>query len=278
MSSIVWLASYPKSGNTWVRAFIHNYLEDSHEPADINSLDKYFADDSKPYWYERHTDRPLSELSIKEICELRCRVHRDIAASRQGSVIVKTHGYLGEYEGIPLHEMAVTAGAIYVVRNPLDVVLSLADHFGISIDEAIAFMNDPATGSPTDEANVGSVLGSWSGHVESWTGTEGANLHLVRYEDLVDRPAKAFAGIVSFLNLGKNSAGIKKAVRFSSFQTLRNLEAKRGFVEKSPNSKRFFRSGRKNQWPSTLSRDQVAALVDAHREQMSRFRYVPPGY
>ena len=278
MSSIVWLASYPKSGNTWVRAFLQNYLENSPEPADINALDKYFADDSKPYWYEPHADRPLGELSIREICELRCRVHRDIADSRSGSVIVKTHSYLGAYEDVPLHEMAVTAGAIYLVRNPLDVVLSLADHFGISVDEAIAFMNDPATGSPTDEANVASVLGSWSGHVESWTGEETDKLHVVRYEDLIDRPAKAFAGIVSFLKLGKDAPAIKRAMRFSSFQSLRSQESSKGFVEKSPESKRFFRAGRKNQWPGKLSRDQVGALVEAHREQMARFRYVPPGY
>jgi len=278
MSSIVWLASYPKSGNTWVRAFLHNYLENSSEPADINSLDKYFADDSKPYWYQNHTDRPLHELSMRDICLLRCQVHQDIASSRAGSVIVKTHSLLGAYDGIPLHEMSVTAGAIYVVRNPLDVVLSLADHFGISIDDAIAFMNDPATGSPTDEANVASVLGSWSGHVESWTSEESPSLHVVRYEDLIDRPLKAFAGIVSFLNLGRDAPAIKRAMRFSSFQALRSQESSKGFVEKSPNSARFFRAGRKNQWPGKLSRDQVTALVEAHREQMSRFRYVPPAY
>ena len=278
MSSIVWLASYPKSGNTWIRAFLQNYLDDCGEPVDINALDKYFADDSKPTWYTRHANRPLNELSPLEICRLRLRVHLDIAASRQGSIIVKTHSYFGQYEGVLLHEMSVTAGAIYIVRNPLDVVLSLADHFGISVNEAIAFMNDPATGSPTDEANVASVLGSWSDHVESWTHSPNANLHIVRYEDLIDRPAKAFAGILSFLNLGKHPAIVKRAVRFSSFQALRQQESAKGFIERSPNSSRFFRSGKKNQWPGKLSREQINAMVERHKAQMARFGYLPPGF
>ena len=62
MSSIVWLASYPKSGNTWVRAFLQNYINDALKPADINALDQYFADESKPYWYEPHVDLSLIHI------------------------------------------------------------------------------------------------------------------------------------------------------------------------------------------------------------------------
>ena len=115
MSSIVWLASYPKSGNTWVRAFLQNYISDSHKPADINALDEYFADESKPYWYSPHSDRSLTELELVDICRLRAKAHVDIAASRQGTIIVKTHNLHGEYDAYPLHNMSVTAGAVYVV-------------------------------------------------------------------------------------------------------------------------------------------------------------------
>jgi len=278
MSSIVWLASYPKSGNTWVRAFLQNYLDGAVEPSDINALDKYFADDSKPYWYERHTDRSIEELSLHEICRLRTQVHRDIAASRAGSVIVKTHSYLGAFEGESLHEMSVTAGAIYILRNPLDVVISLADHFGLSLDQAIGFLNNPMTGSPTDEANVASILGSWSDHVESWTKSEGPSLHLVRYEDLILRPVKTFGGIIAFLKMRRHQKTIKRAIQFSSFRELRQQESRKGFIERSPASQRFFRSGKKNQWPGKLSSDQIGAIVQTHRQQMSKFGYLPAGY
>jgi len=278
MSSIVWLASYPKSGNTWVRAFLQNYLDASERPSDINALDRYFADESKPNWYEPYVQGPWTEQSLGQICALRPQVQRDIAASREGSILVKTHNFLGQYDGQPLHEMSVTAGAIYVVRNPLDVVLSLADHFGLSIDAAIAFMNNEATGSPTDEANVASVLSSWSAHVHSWTEGGGDAACVVRYEDLLLKPAKGFKSLISFLGLGLDPRLLKRAIRFSSFPEMRKQENKQGFIERSPNSRHFFRSGRKDQWRTGLSREQVATIVDAHRDQMLRFKYVPPGF
>jgi hypothetical protein len=278
MSSIVWLASYPKSGNTWVRAFLQNYISDSHKPTDINRLNEYFADESKPYWYSPHTDQPLAELELVDICRLRAKAHVDIAASRQGTIIVKTHNLHGEYDAYPLHNMSVTAGAVYVVRNPLDIVLSIADHFGISIDEAIVFVNEEGTATPTDEANVASVLGSWTNHVTTWTHDQGDNLRIVRYEDLLAKPGKTFGGIASFLGLAKDPARLKQAIRHSSFDALRKQEKQSGFVERSPNSKRFFRSGRQNQWRTLLKQQQVEAIVDANREQMKRFKYLPKGF
>ena len=277
MSSIVWMASYPKSGNTWVRAFLQNFLNGANRPADINALDQYFADESKPNWYEPLVEGPLTDLSLQQICELRPTVQKNIAASRAGSVFVKTHNMLGAYNGLPLHEMSVTAAAIYILRNPLDVVLSLADHFGLRIDDAIVFMNSSATGSPTDEANVGSVLTSWSEHVESWTADK-ASTCILRYEDLLAKPDKGFASLIKFLNLDRDRGRLKNAIEFSSFRQLQQQEKQQGFIERSPNSQRFFRSGKMNQWRTKLSREQVAAIVDVNRDQMKRFRYLPGGY
>jgi hypothetical protein len=257
---------------------LQNYISDSNEPADINTLNQYFADESKPYWYSMHTDRPLTDLELIDICKLREKVHIDIAASRQGTIIVKTHNLLGEYDGYPLHNMSVTAGAVYIVRNPLDIVLSLADHYGITIDNAIEFLNEENTGSPTDEANVASVLGSWTNHVVTWTQARGGKLRIVRYEDLLGKPAKTFGGIASFLGLRKDPAKIKQAIQFSSFETLRRQEGKNGFVERSPNSKRFFRVGRQNQWRTHLTRQQIETVIEANREQMRRFKYLPKGF
>lgn len=277
MSSIIWLASYPKSGNTWVRAFLQNYLDVGDRPSDINTLDRYFADESKPNWYARHTSRPLSELDTGEICALRPLVHRDIAASRPGSIIVKTHNLLGEFNGQPLHEMAVTAGAVYVVRNPLDVVISAADHFGLSIDGAIEFLNSETTGSPTDEANVTSVLSSWSTHVRSWAEGGGDATFVLRYEDLLEKPLNRFKALVRFLGLNLDKARLRQAIRFSSFGELRKQEQSRGFIERSPNSARFFRSGQKDQWRNELSKKQVGRIVAVHGEVMQKFDYLPPG-
>lgn len=275
MSSILWLASYPKSGNTWLRALLHNYLLDADQPAAINTLDHFFENESKPRWYAGLHSRPLSELNITDICRLRVAAQQRIADSRTGTVMVKTHNLLGSWEQSPLQNMAVTAGAVVVVRNPLDVVPSLARHFGTSIDDAITFLNTSDTGTATDEANVGSVLGSWSTHVQSWTGTPSPVIHVVRYEDLLDDAVNTLTGILTFLCIEPVADRVEKAIRFSAITELKRQEATSGFIEKSPAATAFFGEGRSGQWQKLLTDDQRDRVIAAHHEQMQRFDYLP---
>ena len=278
MGNIVWMASYPKSGNTWVRAFLHNYLSDGDKPSDINSLGEFFANESNVSWYRPLVQGSLESLSRADICRLRPQVHSRIAASRRGTIMVKTHNFLGAYEGLPLQTMELTAGAVVVVRNPLDVVISLADHFGLSIDEAISFMAEDVTGTPTDENNVASVLTSWSTHVDSWTRDDSGSTHVLRYEDLLDKPTKHFTRLLKFLGLQPDPTRLKRAIEHSSFDKLRSLEARDGFIERSPSSRQFFRRGRKNQWRDVLSESQFARIASDHMEIMQRFGYLPKGF
>ena len=280
MGNIVWLASYPKSGNTWMRAFIYNLIEEPARPGAIEQLPTYFESESKPRWYAPHVpDGAVDGLDFERAMQMRPTVHADIAASRpRGSIFVKTHNANQKFDDQPIHNWGVTAGAVYVVRNPLDVVLSLADHMGLTIDEAIDFMGNDDTGSATDEADVASYLGSWSTHVTSWTVPEHEQIVVVRYEDLLDKPVKPFTKVARLLGLGQDRKAIAQAIRHSSFRELRRQEDQSGFVERSPNSKRFFRSGRKNQWIEQLSDDQARRICERHREQMARFGYLPPKY
>jgi hypothetical protein len=101
---------------------------------------------------------------------------------------------------------------------------------------------------------------------------------VLRYEDLLDKPAKYFAKAAKLIGLGQDRARIERAVKHAGFGTLSSLEKKHGFIEVSDKATRFFRAGRMNQWRDVLSREQVQRIVDAHREQMARFRYVPAGY
>ena len=140
MGGLVWLASYPKSGNTWLRAFLHNLLRDEDEPVDINAFMQLSVGDTLREWYSEVAGGDIDELSDDDIAQLRPQVHRRLTEISKNSVFVKTHNYLGTDRGVPLITMAVTVGAIYVVRNPLDLVLSLAPHFGLSIDGAIKLM------------------------------------------------------------------------------------------------------------------------------------------
>ncbi len=278
MGNICWLASYPKSGNTWLRVFLANMIADRGEPVPLGDLPRFSDDEALPEDYTAMGGRASTELSLQEIARLRPQVHARIAARHQGTVFVKTHNMSGSYDGYPLHDMDVTVAAIYVVRNPLDVVLSMSDHFGTDVEEAIASMASDDTGTANDSLHVSQVLGSWSRHVASWTAQPGPRVLVVRYEDLLERPAKTFGKVVKLLNLSGDRARMERAIKHSAFRTLTEMERKDGFVEASGKGGRFFRQGRSHQWREGLSRDQVARVVDRHREQMSRFKYVPHGY
>jgi hypothetical protein len=279
MARIVWLASYPKSGNTWLRALLCNFIADAGRPLRLADLPRYAADESKPNWYLPYAGgRTPGELSALETAALRTRVHRDIAASASGAmVLVKTHSFFGALEGYPLQDLGVTAGAICVVRNPLDVVPSMADHFGVSLDEAIEFLANDMTGTPGDEANVASVLCSWSTHVRSWCQSGLSHLQVIRYEDLLAEGPGTFAKVVRFLGMGHDPARLKRAIRSSSVEELRRQEEAGGFEERSPNSQRFFSHGLKGRRREPLSSDQVARVVAQHRPLMAQFGYLPAG-
>ena len=276
MGRLIWLASYPKSGNTWMRAFLHNLFRNPPKPAGINELDQFCLSESKPHWYLPYSGgRPTETLSLAEIMEIRPRAHQDMTRAFPDSVFVKTHNFLGESHGYPLVNQAVTAGAIYIVRNPLDVAVSAADHFGLTIDQTIDFMGDDSAATANDASNVPEVLASWSLHVRSWTGRPHPALLVLRYEDMLARPAESFGRVISFLRLPSDRARLDKALRFSSFKELSRQEKKGGFRERSQNSRNFFRVGKPDQWREALTPEQIRRIVGLHREQMERFGYVP---
>lgn len=278
MGGLVWLASYPKSGNTWVRAFLHNLLHNAKTPIDIDSIHEFCRGDTDAHWYAQLTDKPYDQLSKQEQAALRPKVHALLTRTSPDSVFVKTHHFLGEDCGVPLISMQYTAGAIYILRNPLDVVLSVMHHYGMTVDRAIAFMADDNAHAGGGGGHVLQVLTSWSNHVRSWTQGENPGLLVLRYEDMLDNPQKAFGRVTRFLGLNPPRDRLKRAIKFSSFKVLRGQEDRHGFRERSDKASRFFRKGTSGQWKTALTPEQVARMVDDQREQMQRFGYVPPGY
>ena len=278
MGNIVWLASYPKSGNTWIRAFLANLVANRSDPVPLNDLPKYCEDEARPELFTMAAGKPSTELSLDEILATRPRVHELIAANARGTRFVKTHNYAGAFNGHPLHNAEVTAGAVYVVRNPLDVAVSMTHHFGLTIDEAIERLGDENVATVNDALFVSQVLGSWSMHVKGWADMANASVLVLRYEDLLDKPAKQFAKIAKLVGLGQDRNRVERAMKHAGFQSLSSMEKKHGFVESSDKGARFFRKGRVNEWRETLGREQVQRVIDAHREQMQRFGYVPAGF
>lgn len=279
MGSIVWIASYPKSGNTWLRAFLWNYLVEPDKSKPLEGLSKFAISESHPELYRKFTGNDdLESLSLEQIAMLRPRVQAAIADSVSRTVFVKSHNYLGTFADYPLYNLQVTAGAVYIVRNPLDVVVSMVDHFGLTLDEAIDFLGNDQTAGPTNEIAVAEFYSSWSAHVASWTTQTHPNVLVIRYEDMLERPGKAFQAVLKLINEPRNPDRLKKALRLSSFKHLQGQEAREGFGERSDSSKRFFRAGRKDQWRTVLSREQVEKVIAGHGEQMKRFGYIPKAY
>ncbi len=181
--------------------------------------------------------------------------------------------------GHPTINLGVTSGAIYVVRNPLDVASSSADFMGTGLDQAITLMATDYLEMPHDPErnNVSIFSGSWSQHVASWTGRTNERLHVVRYEDMVDKPSATFASVARFLGLKTSRQRLLRAIRNSSFRTLQSQESAGGFKERSEHQKKFFRRGKAGGWKDELSESQVQRICEAHGEQMKRFGYLPEG-
>lgn len=278
MGGLIWLASYPKSGNTWLRAFLAALLA-PRGPAefDLAGLKGFNIQASSYACYRPFTDKPPQQLSFEDLAALRPRAHRFMTKARPDSVFVKTHAFLGESCGVPLITMDCTAGAIYVVRNPLDVAVSSMSYFNLDLDGAIqAMANTGRTTDPTEKL-VMEPISSWSVNVESWTRRPHQALHVVRYEDMLDRPQETFGGIARFLGLEPSPKDLRAAIEATSFERLQKQEAEGGFRERSEFQDLFFRSGQRDQWREVMTERQVAKVIADHRESMARFGYLPEG-
>ena len=275
MPGILWLASYPKSGNTWLRAFLANYFRNPKKPIPINDLPEFIQGDGVAAPFEKVAGGPVADLGVGEIHRLRAKVHMMFATSGPDTVFVKTHNAIAYLDDIPTITPEATAGAIYVIRNPLDVVVSYAHHFGIDLDRAVEVMGSDEYELPSHGPLVHQYLGSWSSHVRSWTTAPGLKFHLVRYEDMITRPDKTFRAVIKFMGLPYEPARLKKAIRFSSFKELSGQEKRAGFIESVPVDNRiFFRSGKAGRWRQTLTPEQAQQVIDDHRAVMRDYGYL----
>ncbi|MGE0735805.1 MAG: sulfotransferase domain-containing protein [Alphaproteobacteria bacterium] len=278
MGGLVWIASYPKSGNTWTRNFLHNLLRPGEDTQNINKMHQLTTYEIAGHWYDGLVGKPIEECSTEDIAKVRMQAQQRIANDTDGLVFVKTHNALVRDHGVSLINTAITAGAIYVVRNPLDVAISYSHHLNATIDVTIERMNQPGVHTNNHKNVVYEVVGSWTQNVHSWTRREHQALHIMRYEDMLADPEKTFGKLCEFLLLQPKRAELLGAIEKSSFNRLKEQEDKEGFHEKPKDAKRFFREGRAGVWKEHLSEEQVRNIVAANREQMKRFGYVPEGF
>jgi hypothetical protein len=282
MTKIIWLASYPKSGNTWMRILLANYLHESEQPVDINALTLTGIASSR-LLFDEWAGVEASALNLTTIERLRPEVYRCLAREASEPIFMKVHdGWRRTDRGESLFPTDVTAGVVYLLRNPLDVTVSCAHHLGIDIELQLEQLCDPNFGLPRVQGDVTDQiyqhLGAWSDHVESWIDRSDLPLCVVRYEDLRRDTVGVFDKVVRFCGLPYDEARVRKAVAYSDFKELQRQEQEAGFRERPPTaSAQFFRRGKAGAWRDELGPEVAQRIIATHGAIMRRFGYLNEG-
>lgn len=275
MQSIVWLASYPKSGNTWLRALLCNYLFAQNTPIPINKLHTLGMGDSIVAAYEKVAKENFDFRSPHQTLALRSEVLQGIVNNKADLNFVKTHCINRSVNGNELMPIRFSKCAIYVVRNPLDAVVSYASHFQVEVDEAIdRFAHSSHVINGSNNSTI-QFLGSWSEHVERWIKNKRFPVLTLRYEDLLLNTSTAFQNVIEFLNIPLEPQKLEKAIAYSSFDSLQEQEKKCGFIEQEHSNELFFRRGAKDQWKNALTKQQVQRIYQTHGAIMKKLDYLP---
>lgn len=279
---IVWLASYPKSGNTWMRFLLTSYIQGS---LDINNDANYSFSDTMVQPYQASSTAPVHLLGQRGTTLIRpAALLQLIAWAPLKQVFVKTHNAnMRLNHSSVLIPPELTDRAIYLIRDPRDVAVSSAYHVQDTIDKSIVSMNDLGCMMPYKDSSTMHWLSSWSNHVGTWMSAADNSLGpdktfpilFVRYEDLLENPKEELRQVLEFLGLTPiDEERLSLAVELCQFNNLRRQEFQHGFREQ-PKGRIFFRSGVAGQWRDVLTPEQVQTIETDHRTIMEAFNYEP---
>ena len=272
--TIVWLASYPKSGNTWLRAFLANYLFEGDGPAGFEAMQRVSTGDSSGPSYAELTGRDPRAMTLPQYLEARARHLRRIDGNGAPINLVKTHAPNARFGSDWLIPAALTRAAVHLVRHPLDMLVSYADHWGIGLAEAARRIADPKNAIPASARTAAQFLGTWSAHVESWSRARDFRVLTVRYEDMAADPERAFAAVVRHIGAPLDRAVLARAIEAASFPVLAAMETAGGFPERGPAQERFFREGRTGHWRESVPDAVADRVIRDQRVVMKRLKYL----
>ncbi len=278
MKHIVWLASYPKSGNTWFRMFLANYLKNSAVPLSLDEIESTPIA-SNVFDFEEVTGLNPFELAIEEVDLLRPEVYRFLADSDRGEneyLFMKVHdAFTMNRDNEPLFPADASRCAIYFVRNPLDVCVSYAFHSASNVERMVDFINnESAIVALTSMRQLPQKLLSWKSHVLSWKEQTSIPILFARYEDMKGSPLRTFKEIVNFLGIESDDFRIKNALEHCDFKVLAQMEESNGFKEKPQKCQKFFRSGEAGNYKTNLSTEQIQRIINCNSDVMKHFNYL----
>ena len=281
---ILWLASYPKSGNTWLRIIISNIINSKNK--DLNEPFRFLSD-IIAYPSQSHFRGIIDDMSNpKEIVPNYIR-SQELINLKKKITIFKTHNLLGSFGKHNFTDKNNTAGVIYIVRDPRNVVTSLKNHFQLAgINEATNFILDKNNWIYANkDKKIGvmpNFISSWNMHYISWKNFP-KNYLLIKYEDLLKNPVEEIKRIYNYLKkffkLDLQLEDLNKISELSSFKNLKNKENKDGFyesIEGREDKKKisFFHSGPLNDWKKTLDKDVKIEIERNFSKEMKELGYI----
>ena len=272
-SMIIWLASYPKSGNTWIRAFLHCYLNlKVDEKLNLNKISLSGFPDHKIL-----KEMGINENNFIDISSNWIAMQDYINLKDNNIKILKTHNALCTINGSKFTNKDNSAGLIYIVRDPRDIVLSYSHHLNLSFDSTIKAMINSKTSELDDNKFKTTLIGSWSDHFNSWKEYNFSEKILVRYEDLIINTFEEFKKIITYLNKIYNIKvdinRINSALSKTKFSELKKLEDEGGFDERGF-GKNFFRKGEVGEWKNKLSKVQINLIEKIFKNEMEALGYL----
>ena len=282
---IIWIASYPKSGNTWIRSLLSTYLYTEDGSFNFNLLKKILKFPSKIYL--KYFTKDFSD--IKKISEYWISAQERINLFNENkSVLLKTHSALCTLENNSFTNKQNTQAVIYIVRDPRNVITSISNHFSLSIEESYDFMIDNQKILTSDrwggaDFGISEVLGSWSQHYKSWQNIKFAPILNIKYENLIDDTKNSLITIINFLQKFTDAKidekKILKTIKSCNFENLREMEIKQGFDESAYSEKlekkvNFFHLGKENNWEKLLRPEMEKKIRTIFNNEMKELNYI----
>ena len=274
---IVWLASYPKSGNTWLRMFLKSYFLKSNEKFSLGGsiLDSFKAQGFPDQKMLDHLK--VDYLKFEEIVK-NWETMQDYINLNNRTNFLKTHNSMCTIGPYKFTTHKNTKGGIYLVRDPRDVLISFSNHLGKSYESTFKLMSSSDGNEEDEEENYEkSLLGSWSDHYNSWKSYKSSKILIIKYEDMVLQSYNTFKKIINYLNEIDNSEiseeKLSIALKQTDFEELQGMEKKHGFREKLK-GELFFRKGKSGTWKEELPRDLINKIENLFHKEMTELGYL----
>ena len=281
MKKIIWISSYPKSGNTWMRFLISNYFFNTSNEFNFQIADNTILMFPQLSLMKKIVDRKTLIENPFNISKYWLNLQKEVSIDGGNVVFFKNHNALISIEQNDFTNMDLTLAAIYIVRDPRDVVISYAHYKNEGYDKVISDLCDKKlfyNKSSIDNFPYIEILGSWSYHYKSWKfGIPDMPRIIIKYEDLLKDCIGQFNNTIDFLskilNHKKDNNKIQFSVENSEFSLLQEGEKKFG-MKTNKGKDKFFRSGKAEQWKDLLSLTQIKKIEASCKQSMKELNYL----